>query len=144
MSFALRRVFPQVLRSFCCKVPNSPVPGIDTSRLPKETKIGKELIEHLESISLVDFGNEKGVRIVEEAIRFADQLTVVDTEGVQPLTSVLEDRSLPLRADVVTEGNCRPDILGNAKKTDEGYFVAPPGNIPLKPKVENPLKEANN
>jgi hypothetical protein len=31
----------------------------------------------------------------------------------------------------VTEGNCKAEILANAAITEEDYFVAPPGNIPL-------------
>ena len=46
-------------------------------------------------------------------------------------------RTLYLREDIPTEGNCAKDILANASKTDEGYFIAPPGNIPLK---KNKLK----
>lgn len=33
------------------------------------------------------------------------------------------------------EGNCRNEILSNAKVTEENYFVAPPGNIPLETSV---------
>ena len=36
-------------------------------------------------------------------------------------------RELYLRNDEVTEGNCRPEILQNAVKTEEDYFVAAPG-----------------
>jgi aspartyl-tRNA(Asn)/glutamyl-tRNA(Gln) amidotransferase subunit C len=38
---------------------------------------------------------------------------------------------LKLRDDEVTDGNIRDDILKNARLTEEEYFVAPPGNIPL-------------
>lgn len=48
-----------------------------------------------------------------------------------PLYTVLEDQQLQLRADTVTDGNCRDAILANASLTEEEYFVAPPGNIPL-------------
>lgn len=50
-----------------------------------------ELIEHLERLSLVDFGNEAGIQRLEAAIRFADQLRLVNAEGVEPMDSVLED-----------------------------------------------------
>ena len=43
-------------------------------------------------------------------------------------------RPLYLRKDEVTDGNRRDEILQNASKTVEEYFVAPPGNIPLKKK----------
>ncbi len=50
------------------------------------------MIEHLERLALVDFGNEAGIKRLEAAIRFADQIHLVDTEGVEPMDSVLEDR----------------------------------------------------
>lgn len=40
-------------------------------------------------------------------------------------------RNLSLRSDVITQGNCQKDILKNASITEDDYFVAPPGNIPL-------------
>lgn len=43
----------------------------------------------------------------------------------------LEDQSLTLREDKVTDGNIQEDVLKNAVLTEEEYFVAPPGNIPL-------------
>lgn len=40
-------------------------------------------------------------------------------------------RNLNLRADEITQGNCQRDILRNASLTEDEYFVAPIGNIPL-------------
>lgn len=102
------------------------------------TKIDQETIEQLERISLVDFANKRGIKRLEEAIAFADQICDIDTTGVEPLYSVLEDRSLHLRDDEVSEGGQQADILANAALTQEEYFVSPPGNIPLPPK-EKPL-----
>lgn len=119
-------------RLLSCKVPPFPTwKKIDESELPVVTKIDNETAAHLERLSLVDFSNEEAVSRLEDAIRFADQLFVVDTTGVEPMDSVLEDRSLYLRKDEVTEGNCREEVMRNAVKTCEDYFVAPPGNIAL-------------
>ncbi|GLH02938.1 Glutamyl-tRNA(Gln) amidotransferase subunit C, mitochondrial, partial [Gryllus bimaculatus] len=123
-------------RCFSSKVPQKPVtPSIYTSKLPPRTNIDQRTIEQLERISLVDFANERGIERLEEAIAFADQICAVDTTGVEPMTSVLENRCLYLREDEVTEGNCRSEILANASVTEEEYFVSPPGNIPLEPKT---------
>lgn len=40
-------------------------------------------------------------------------------------------RNLSLRKDKITQGNCQKDILKNAHVTEDNYFVAPLGNIPL-------------
>ncbi|XP_076367277.1 glutamyl-tRNA(Gln) amidotransferase subunit C, mitochondrial [Tachypleus tridentatus] len=106
----------------------------------KQTKIDHQTVEHLERLALVDFANQAGIQSLEEAIEFADQLSAVDTEGVEPMVTVLEDRTLYLQDDVVTDGNCKNEVMMNAVKTEENYFVSPPGNIPLPPK-QNWLNE---
>ncbi|NXU77116.1 GATC amidotransferase, partial [Oreotrochilus melanogaster] len=90
-----------------------------------------EVLAHLEHLALVDFRDAEGVERLRKAIRFADLLQVVNTEGVEPMDSVLEDRCLYLREDDVTEGNCTKELMKNAREKVEEYFVAPPGNIPL-------------
>ncbi|XP_070618358.1 glutamyl-tRNA(Gln) amidotransferase subunit C, mitochondrial isoform X2 [Erythrolamprus reginae] len=98
-------------------------------------KITLELLDHLERLALVDFRNWEGVHRLESAVEFAEQLQEVNTDGVEPMESVLEDRHLFLREDNILEGNCAEELLEKSAKTVEDYFVAPPGNIPL-PKVE--------
>lgn len=98
-------------------------------------RITGEVIEHLERLALVDFGSQEAVARLEKAVAFADRLRAVDTDGVQPMESVLEDRCLYLRSDNVVEGNCAEELLQNSHRVMEEYFVAPPGNIPL-PKLD--------
>ncbi|MGB3625086.1 MAG: Asp-tRNA(Asn)/Glu-tRNA(Gln) amidotransferase subunit GatC [Henriciella sp.] len=53
-----------------------------------------------------------------------EQLNEVDIEGVEPMTSVV-DAKLPLRADVVTDGNIQDQVLANAPRSEDGFFVVP-------------------
>lgn len=53
-----------------------------------------------------------------------DQLNEVDIEGVEPMTSVVEAR-LPMREDVVTDGERRDELLANAPRAEDGFFVVP-------------------
>ena len=53
-----------------------------------------------------------------------EQLGEVDVEGVEPMASAV-DRSLPLRDDEVTDGDRRDDVLANAPRSEEGFFVVP-------------------
>ena len=53
-----------------------------------------------------------------------EQLGEVDTDGVEPMTSVVAVK-LPLREDVVTEGGDASRILANAPKAIDGFFVVP-------------------
>jgi aspartyl-tRNA(Asn)/glutamyl-tRNA(Gln) amidotransferase subunit C len=53
-----------------------------------------------------------------------EQLAEVDTDGVEPLTSVVH-AGLPLREDVVTMGGDADRVVSNAPKTVGGFFVVP-------------------
>lgn len=120
------------VRLITSKVPSQPTwIDIDPKDLPEVPELSDEMINHLERLSLVDFNNKEGVERLRSAILYANQLSVVNTDGIEPMYSVLEDRELMLRDDQVTEGGCKSSILQNAAKLDEDYFVAPPGNIPL-------------
>lgn len=114
------------------KIPDKPKwREVKQKDLPDVPQLTDEMINHLERLSLVHFNNKEGIERLYSAIKYANQIYVVDTEGVEPLYSVLEDRELLLRDDVVNEGGCKKSILQNAVRLDEDYFVAPPGNIPL-------------
>lgn len=102
--------------------------------------VDDETVKHLERLSLVDFANKRGIARLEEAIQFASKLDAVDTTGVEPLVSVLEDEVLYLREDKVTEENNVKLVLSTAVKTEEDFYVAPPGNIPLVGREPNELK----
>ncbi|GFR89824.1 glutamyl-tRNA(Gln) amidotransferase subunit C, mitochondrial [Elysia marginata] len=115
------------LISFSSKVPDKPTwDPVDHDKLPKVPEIDLALVEQLERISLVEFNNEAGLLRLQEAVKLANQMHLVDTDGVEPLDSVLEDRECYLRSDDVTDGNCVEDVMSNASKVEEQYFVAPP------------------
>lgn len=129
------------VRFYSSKVPEKPTwETIDPEQMPKETAIDQNTIDLLERLSLVDFNNKAGIERLSHAVRFADQLFLVNTEGVEPMDSVLEDRPLYLRTDMVSDGNKQKEILQHAKVIEEDYYVAPPGNIPLE-KTKRPYKE---
>jgi len=53
-----------------------------------------------------------------------ERLAEVDTDGVEPLTSVVH-AGLPLREDVVTMGGDASIVTANAPKSTGGFFVVP-------------------
>jgi len=56
---------------------------------------------------------------------WVEQLNEVDTEDVMPMTSVTDGVVLRARDDTVTDGNYREDLLKNAPKERDGFFVVP-------------------
>jgi aspartyl-tRNA(Asn)/glutamyl-tRNA(Gln) amidotransferase subunit C len=57
-------------------------------------------------------------------LAWIEQLDEVDTTGVEPMSSVAAMR-LPMREDVVTDGNCRDKILSDAPAPAHGFFTVP-------------------
>ena len=53
-----------------------------------------------------------------------EQLNEVDVEGVEPMTTPVA-MEMPMREDVVTDGNIRDQVLANAPRTEDGFFVVP-------------------
>ena len=57
-------------------------------------------------------------------LQWIEQLAEVDTEGVEPMTSVVA-QALPMRDDVVTAGGDAERVLANAPRRDQNFFVVP-------------------
>jgi aspartyl-tRNA(Asn)/glutamyl-tRNA(Gln) amidotransferase subunit C len=61
---------------------------------------------------------------LSQVLGWVDELRAVDTEGVEPMTSVVGAR-LRTRADLVDHATTRDDVLANAPETIAGFFVVP-------------------
>lgn len=57
-------------------------------------------------------------------LQWIEQLAEVDTDGVEPMTSVVA-AGLPLREDKVADGGDPARVLANAPKADRNFFVVP-------------------
>jgi aspartyl-tRNA(Asn)/glutamyl-tRNA(Gln) amidotransferase subunit C len=57
-------------------------------------------------------------------LAWIEQLNEVDVAGVEPMTSNVA-QPMRLRDDVVTDGDKVADILGNAPRSADGFFVVP-------------------
>ncbi len=55
---------------------------------------------------------------------FVEQLSEVDVDGVEPMTSVMP-MAMKKRADVVTDGDKADDIVANAPVSDQNFFLVP-------------------
>lgn len=57
-------------------------------------------------------------------LTWIEQLDELDTQGVEPMSSVVEMK-LPMRDDEITDGGCRDAILANAPESAAGFFAVP-------------------
>jgi aspartyl-tRNA(Asn)/glutamyl-tRNA(Gln) amidotransferase subunit C len=67
---------------------------------------------------------EPMARELQAIVAWIEQLAEVDTDGVEPMTSVVH-QALPMRDDVVTEGGDPDKVLSNAPKTAHHFFIVP-------------------
>ena len=81
-------------------------------------------IAKLARIAMTDAEVEAMVPELNNILGWVELLGEVDTEGVEPLTAVIE-QELRLRADAVTDGDCRDDVLANAPAAEHGFFAVP-------------------
>lgn len=61
---------------------------------------------------------------LDHILAFVEQLNEVNTQGVAPMTAVVE-MVLRMRADKVTEGGDPEKVLANAPERAGDYFVVP-------------------
>ena len=89
--------------------------------------VSPEQVRHIAKLARIAMSDEEIERLVPELnniLGWVEQLSEVDTEGVEPLTAVI-DQKLRLRDDEVTAGNIRDDILANAPEAEHGFFAVP-------------------
>ena len=57
-------------------------------------------------------------------LAFVEQLSEVNVDGVEPMTSVMP-MQMKKRADVVTDGRIADEILKNAPAAEDHFFAVP-------------------
>ncbi len=88
------------------------------------TKDDVKKVARLARIRVADEALEPLSKELSGILDWIEQLNEVDVEGVEPMTSVV-DVKLPRRADEVTDGNRQDEVLANAPRTEDGFFVVP-------------------
>ena len=89
--------------------------------------VNEQQVRHVAKLARLALGEAEIARMVPELnniLDWVEQLAEVDTDGVEPLTAVI-DIPTRLRADVVNDGGCRDDILANAPDAQHGFFAVP-------------------
>ncbi len=81
-------------------------------------------VANLNRLAIDDDKAEAMVGDFEKILGFIEQLSEVDTDGVEPLANVV-DSKLRLRKDEVTDGDCQAAVLANAPEEMQGFYVVP-------------------
>lgn len=89
--------------------------------------VTKEDVKKVARLSRIAVPEERLEQLADELtgiMGWIEQLNEVDIEGVEPMTSVVA-ATLPMRKDVVTDGGIQDQILANAPRSEDGFFVVP-------------------
>ena len=89
--------------------------------------IDLKTIKHISKLSRISVDDEKAKKLVGDMnsiFDFIEKLNELDTDNIEPLTSVAET-TLKLRVDEVKSGNIREQVLKNSPDENEDFFVVP-------------------
>ena len=89
--------------------------------------VSSDNVRHIAKLARIAMSEDELERFVPELnniLGWVEQLGEVDTDGVEPLTAVIEQK-LRLREDVINDGNIRNDVLANAPEAQHGFFAVP-------------------
>lgn len=81
-------------------------------------------IAHLARIRIEEADVEPLKGELNNILAWVEQLGEVDTQNVEPMTSVVE-ATLPQREDVVSDGGYQDKVLANAPRAEFGFFAVP-------------------
>ncbi len=81
-------------------------------------------VAKLSRIAITDERAESMKAELNTILGFVEQLSEVDVEGVEPMTSVV-DTEMRKRVDEVTDGNKAVDVTANAPLSEDNFFMVP-------------------
>lgn len=81
-------------------------------------------IARLARVAVTEDQIEPMERELNTILGWVEQLAEVDTDGVPPMTSVIEAR-LKMREDAVSDGGYPERVTGNAPEVADGFFTVP-------------------
>jgi len=89
--------------------------------------LDKATVAHIATLARIKLPEAEQERMASELsqiLTWIEQLGEVDTDGVEPMASVVAMR-LPMREDTVTDGGRREEILADAPAAAHGFFTVP-------------------
>jgi len=81
-------------------------------------------IAHLARISVTEAEVPHLQGELNAMLAFVEQLSEVDVEGIEPMTSVMA-MEMKKRTDVVNDGDIADDVVRNAPETRDHFFLVP-------------------
>ena len=90
--------------------------SVDTDTVKKVARLAR--------IKVSEADAERMTGELNAILGFVEQLDEVNIDGVEPLTSVVE-QTMKKRQDGVTDGGYAADIVANAPVSEDNFFMVP-------------------
>ena len=92
-----------------------------------KSQIDEATVKRIAHLARVKVSSQEAHSLQRELngiLAWVEEMNAIPTEGVVPLTSV-GGAKLHMRKDVVTDGSKPADIVKNAPKSEDSYFLVP-------------------
>ena len=89
--------------------------------------IDLKTVKHISKLARISIEEKKGKKLADDLnsiFKFIEKLNQLDTNKVEPLTSIAETK-LQLRNDKIKSENIREQILKNSPNENKDFFVVP-------------------
>lgn len=90
-------------------------------------EITKDLVQYLEALGRLELSpedEEKTQKALGDILGYFDQLSELDTEGVEPLSHISGTVNVA-REDIIANDDMRDAVLSNAPETKDGTILVP-------------------
>ena len=89
--------------------------------------IDLKTVKHISKLAIISIEEKKAKKLagdLNSIFEFIEKLNQLDTDKVEPLTSIAETK-LQLRNDKIKSENIREQILKNSPNENKDFFVVP-------------------
>ena len=88
--------------------------------------IDNKLVERIAKLSRISLTETEVKNLTSELGNIMDwieQLSELDTEGINPVFSSFDEEDIKYRNDEVNDGGYRDEVISNAPKSEDGFFL---------------------
>jgi len=89
--------------------------------------VDQATVKRIAHLARIKIGDAEAAALEGELnaiLKWVEQLGEVDVAGVEPMTSV-QPMALPRRVDDVTDGGYAQDVVKNAPRSEDNFFMVP-------------------
>lgn len=95
--------------------------------MPAPMQVDQATVRRIARLARIRISDDEAKGLESELsgiLEWVKQLDEVDTSAVEPMTRVV-GQPLPMREDVITDGEIADKVTANAPLSEDGFYVVP-------------------